>query len=392
VPVRRLPAFARRPHLPDTVLAVSVFVLDLAFFSEIGGNLDNTPRGSQAPIAVIAFAAAGAAPLPWRRAPIVVFGLVWAHAMLGILVRGYQPFLGLLVSLYSVGVYLSARHAWTAAAALVPYSLVSWDQVRTEVEPGDQAIAMGSLVFFYVLLTAGAWALGFWARHGRRRVADLEQSRLRAIADERSRIARELHDIVAHSVTVIVLQAAGAQQVIATDRQRATEALGNIQLQGKQAMSELRRMLQLLHASEDSSVDDRNAGDQPDVADLAQLIEAVRHTGLPVTLQIEGEPGRLDPSVALAAYRVVQEALTNVAKHADGASSVSVRVTWSDELRVEVVNDGVDRSTAVSPELSTGHGLIGLRERVTVTGGRFEAGPGGEGTFRVTAALPRTGD
>lgn len=330
----------RRPELPDTALAVMVWGLDLAFFSEIGGNLGNTPRGGPHPAAVIAFAAVGAAPLWWRRrAPLLVFGLAWTHSLLGLLVRGYQPFLGVLVALYSVGVYRSVRDVWTAPVALVPFALVSWDQVTTEVSPEDQAVTMGTLVVFYALLTTGAWALGLWARHGRLQVAALERRRVQAIADERSRIAHELHDIVAHSVTVMVLQAAGAQ---------------------------------------------------PALSDIATLIESLRRTGVPVTLTVAGDPGPLDPSVALAAYRVVQEALTNVAKHAIDPSSVVVTIDWSDQLVVRVVNNGVDPARSRGHGLSTGFGLVGLRERVVVTGGRFDAGLRKDGTFHVTAALPRT--
>jgi signal transduction histidine kinase len=207
-----------------------------------------------------------------------------------------------------------------------------------------------------------------------------------AVALERARIARELHDVVAHAVTVMLLHAAGARRMLASAPVQAAQALTRVDEQGRQAMHELRRMLLMLRTEPDG-LDAAPASRQPDVADIGRLVEGMRRAGVPVRLHLHGEPSGLPPGVGLVAYRVVQEALTNVSRHATPGTAATVRLVWARELRIEVAND-VDRPLPSAGGIPSGHGLLGLRERVWLAGGRIEAGPVPGGRFRLTATLP----
>jgi signal transduction histidine kinase len=213
------------------------------------------------------------------------------------------------------------------------------------------------------------------------------------VAAERARIARELHDIVAHSVTVMMLQSAIARRVLPTDPHHAARALDDIDVQGRQAMSELRRMLSALRV--DGSPDDEAAvrAEPHGLADIVDLVDGVNRAGVSVTLEQPAQAPRLDPSVHLAAYRIVQEALTNITRHVGSGAHGRVRcaLTGDGLLSVEISDDGEGRADPRMGDLSTGHGLLGLRERVAVVGGRMSSGPTADGGFRVTATLPVAG-
>jgi signal transduction histidine kinase len=377
-------------RLGDLLLAIAVCLLDVFFFSTAGSNLAELGEGDLAAAWLIGYAALGAAALIWRRrAPVAVYAAVWLHAVIGTtFVHGYQPVLGLLIALYTVGAHRDRRMSWMIAPAVVPFSVIAVNEAWNSDAEQSRVLTFTGLVAFYALFSAGVWALGYWTAVSRRRLA--ESQRLRevearlAVASERDRISRELHDIVAHSVTVMVLQAAGAQRVIGSDPQRAGEALSQIEAAGKQAMSELRRML-ALHAPDGQT---QTPPQQPGLDDLGDLVDGVRRTGVPVEMVVEGEPRHVDPSVGLAAYRAVQEALTNAAKHAGVGVATTVRLMWTDDLVVRVTNAVPLQIPATSRALSTGHGLLGLRERVAVVGGRLEAGHRDEGGYQVTVSLP----
>ncbi len=371
----------------DLLLAAAVGVLDILFFSTAGSNLAELGSGHLSAIWLIAYAALGAVALIWRRRrPVAVYWLVWLHAVVGTsFVHGYQPVLGVLVALYTVGAHQPRHQAWLIAPTVAPFAVIAANEAWL-AEPGRRVAVFTGLAAFYALFSAGIWALGYWTGLSRRRLAEAQrlrelEARL-AVAGERERISRELHDIVAHSVTVMVLQAAGAQRVVHTDPQRAADALGQVEACGRQAMSELRRMLALHGAANEAG-----AG-QPGLADLGELVEGVRRSGVPVEVMVEGEPQQVDPSVELAAYRTVQEALTNAAKHAGAGTATTVRLMWTDDLVVKVTNASPRQVPATSRTLSTGHGLLGLRERVAVVGGRLEAGHSDEGGYQVTVNLP----
>ena len=203
------------------------------------------------------------------------------------------------------------------------------------------------------------------------------------MAQERARIARELHDVVAHHVSVMVVQAAGARRVIEKDPALARDALEAVEQAGRTALDEMRRMLEVLRA------DEAGVGPQPGLADLDRLVAQVRETGLPVELTFEGMDRPLPAGMDLAAYRIVQEALTNAVKHAGKATArVTVRHE-SEALDIEVTDDGRGAAAPLlAGAVEGGHGLIGMRERVALYSGELETGPVFPGGYRVHARFP----
>lgn len=201
-----------------------------------------------------------------------------------------------------------------------------------------------------------------------------------AVADERTRIARELHDVVAHSVSVMVIQAQAGPRLL-TDAERVRDVFGSIETTGKEALVELRRLLGILRTGDDQLA----VGPQPGLDSLESLVEQVRQAGLRIELRVEGDPVRLPPGIDLSAYRIIQEALTNTLKHAGEAEAeVTVRYGTA-SLELEVVDNG---SAATERVNGSGHGLIGMRERVALYGGALEAGPRNGHGYAVRAHLP----
>jgi signal transduction histidine kinase len=249
--------------------------------------------------------------------------------------------------------------------------------------------------FFSTALAVTPWLVGRNVRARRLRLAaaerEQEQRTRLAVGDERTRIARELHDVVAHSVGVIVVQAQGARRVFDRDPERAREALGSIEQTARKALTEMRRSLGVLRDEESSTL----LEPQPGIEDLEALLQQAREGGLTVELAVEGEPRTLPRSVDLSAYRILQEALTNTIKHAgcapDGRGpEVRSRVTvhyGERELELEVSDNGPGPSVN-GAERSPGHGLVGMRERVASHGGELHVGSGPRGGFVVRASLP----
>ena len=207
-----------------------------------------------------------------------------------------------------------------------------------------------------------------------------------AVQEERARIARELHDVVAHNVGLIVLQAGGARSVLATDPERARTALLHVEETGRQTLAEMRHLVGILRIAETAE-----RQPLPRLDRLPALVEEARAAGLDVDLRIEGKAVELPAGLELAAYRLVQEALTNVRKHAPGGTAQVLLGYEPDRLRIEVLNDGEPVGTvrdAAAGAAGPGHGLIGMRERVQLYGGRLQVGPMTSGGFRVDAVLP----
>jgi signal transduction histidine kinase len=296
-------------------------------------------------------------------------------------------FLAMLIVLYSAGAH-APRRTSLAALAVMLVALSVHPLTHEESRTADDLI--GNLVIVW-----GVWALGRAVRHhrGRERELATAQAELRsrhdadqraALAAERARIARDLHDVVAHGVSVMVLQAGAARSVLDTDPERARDPLLAIESSGRQALEDLQRMLGVLRDPATDNGREPPAG----LADLPRLMERMQHAGLDVRLQVHGQPGRLPEHIEHCAYRVVQEALTNVIKHAAGATT-HVRVSvGTDGVRVDVEDTGgtVERPAARLPD--SGHGLIGLHERVGLYGGTLTAGPTSGGGWLLAAELP----
>jgi signal transduction histidine kinase len=246
---------------------------------------------------------------------------------------------------------------------------------------------VGAAVFY-----SGAWFAGRalatraeQTRILRARVAEAEQARAetaqRAAAEERARIASELHDVVAHSVSVMVVQSSGVRRLLKEDQHRERDALLSVEQIGRQALTEMRRMLGVMRTGEEAPA---SLTPQPGLQHLDHLIAQVVEAGLPVTLRVEGERPQLPPGVDLSAYRIVQEGLTNALKHAPG-SRAEVIIRFDDnKVNLEIADDG----TEVAVEDGLGHGLVGMRERVALYGGTLEAGPREGGGYVLRAELP----
>ncbi|MEP9381821.1 sensor histidine kinase [Nocardioides cheoyonin] len=360
----------------DVVLAVVVLVL-----SEVELFVDDLhPLGAAVPASAVAAASIAVR----RRWPLVTvvccFGGLVADTWAGVpLSDPVMPIFWVLAAEYS-----AARHLpWRGAIVGLLVGLAFFASTL----PKDSS----DLGFGTVLVTA-PWLVGLAMRT---RVAETEtladraeelerrrEEEVRAAgAAERARIARDLHDVIAHSVSVMVLQAAGAEQVIARDPARATDALQRIQDLGRGALTEIGALLGLLR----EHGEEIGMASHPGVGDLDALVDEARSAGLPVELRIEGVRRELPPGVSLSVYRVVQEALTNIRKHAGSAPAVVTLCFLPDEVRVLVVDSG---SGAAAPGPGGRQGIVGMRERVAVYGGRLDAGPEPSGGYAVRARIP----
>lgn len=377
--------------LQDAALAFTIAILDISYF----GNMFQPAVSWLDHLLVLLFTVPEAVALTFRRRrPSAVFAIVWAISVGAIVLSlesdlNYTPIFGLLLALYTVA-RQGDRPAAFAALALtgVPAALNIWYPItEMKVAPGDEMTVIISDIAFIAPFIALAWGTGRWARASaaatERDQRELEAAR-RTVRVERVQIARELHDIVANAVAVIVLQAETARTTAPTEPARLTDVLAGIEALGRTAMAELRRMLRLLRTAD---VPVTEAADRHGLSDLAPLLEDARRVGIRIELQVEGTPIHLDDSVDQTAYRLVQEAVTNIIKHAGTGSHASVRISWSDVLTLDVVDDGAGRRPEARRELSTGHGLLGLAERIALFGGELTASPYRSG-FRVTATLP----
>jgi signal transduction histidine kinase len=296
-----------------------------------------------------------------------------------------EVFIAMLIAFYSVGAHCDERRA-PIVGALALAAIAAVDLARPGFFNGSGSPRPGAWLAFAI-----AWLVGRDMRRRRQHVAGLESRAERlehereekaqlAVSEERARIARELHDIVAHGVSVIVAQARAGPH-LANDPERATSVFRAIESSGRDALVELRRLLGILR-SEDKQL---AIGPQPGLDSLQSLVEKVRASGLPVQLRVEGEPVHLPAGVDLSAYRIVQEALTNVVKHASASSAEVVIRYGSRALELDVLDDGRGAAASVN---GVGHGLIGMRERVALYGGTIETGPRNGGGYAVQARLP----
>jgi signal transduction histidine kinase len=385
---RRLPASA---WLFDSGLALVAAGLSTAVFVE-NPVIRGLPRGTLA----LAYALALLHTLPLaarRRFPGTVLATSVASG-LAVAASGLPPeilVLVILVAVYSVAAY---GDRWVSLAGLAAAELGS---AAVQLTPGR---FNAPTVVTNALVIGAAWLLGHFVGVRRaytarlEQTAELERARAelarRAVAEERLRLARELHDVVAHSISVIAVQSGVGAHVADTQPEEAAKALAAIEATSRAALTELRRLLGVLRQEGEPQ---GSLAPVPGLADLDTLLAEVAKAGLGVRLRVEGTPSPLPAGVDLSAYRIVQEALTNVVKHA-GPARAQVTIGYHDQdVTVEVTDDGQGVAAPTGDgQARVGHGLIGMRERVAVFGGDLEAGPRPGGGFRVAARLPLAAD
>jgi signal transduction histidine kinase len=377
--------FQRSPVLAD--LLVPLVLGALSVRPALGGGSGHWVAWS--------LAAAGCLiPLVWRRShAVVVFAVVTAAAVttaaadfksLGATAAG-----SLLIALYTVSVHEPRRVALIAGAVFEAWAVPAiafWAPSDAKL-PGILLITGtgAAAVFAGVnVRTRRAYLAALEDRADRLEREQDQQARL-AVASERTRIAREVHDIVTHSLSVMVALADGAGAAVAASPGQARDAMQQVASTGRQAIGEMRRMVGTLRIDEA----DTSRIPAPGLAQLDDLLAQVRAAGLPAKLTVEGQPHPLTPGVQLAVYRIVQESLTNVRKHAPAATVAAVRLRYADDgIEVEITDDGPPPG---SQPPGPGHGLAGMRERAAAYGGSVDAGPGLRGGWRVRARLAPDG-
>jgi signal transduction histidine kinase len=363
-----------RPSLVDALIAAAFVSATIA-----EALVSETTRG---PAVHALIAGPAMAALAWRRHfPLAVAAFV-VLANFAINPDGdFTTLLAIVLVAYSTGAETDPPRNWLGLA-MMAVPLLGVFTVEG-LEPSD----IGALVVFL----GGPWAVGVLVRQRSSRAAEaieraarLEREReaetAAAAAEERARIARELHDIVSHSISVIAIQTQAVRRRLGPEHMREVEDLSSIEATARQALAEMRRLFGVLRS--DGAAPD--LAPQPGLGELERLLEQIRAAGLPVMLEVEGDPVELPPGADLAAFRIVQEGLTNTLRHAD-AGAATVRLRYGDEeLEVVVEDDG----TGPNGTASRGHGLVGIRERVSLYGGSVETGAREGGGFRLAARLP----
>lgn len=380
----------------DTLIAVLLLLIDTAIF--VAGGVAPQLRPDSSPPAYLVFVVniAMVAPLVLRRKyPLLVaYAVLLVGGVHAALELGLASAIASGIAIYSVVVYVGRKSGALYFALMITATVVQlFLQYR-------QDWLVNTVVG--VLLMAFCWVLGEFVGARRAYQAEVEarlhlleterdQAGRIAVAAERSRIARELHDVVAHAVSVIVVQADGASYAIRSDPGLTEHALRTISETGRDALCELRRLLDVLRGESES---EQPRVPQPTAADLAELAERMRAAGLTVKLTVDADLTALPTGVSLAVYRIVQESLTNALKHAGTGAHAEARV-WreGDDLRVCVADDAAGRARQLTPApppepAEGGNGLIGMRERANVYGGTLDAGPAPGGGWRVAARFP----
>jgi signal transduction histidine kinase len=372
-----------RPSLVDSAVALLLFACAV-----IEVSLSDLPGPLVAKIVAVALTTL---PLAWRSAiPLTTVSVTMGGFALAVILglttgELLVPRLAPLVAVYSVGVHSPARDLVAAAAIGIAATGVAI-AADSGAEIAEIAYTAGGIAAALAVGRA-VRVMGFETETLEARAAELERDRderaRQAVAAERARIARELHDVIGHSISVMGVQAGAVRRVLAPELEREREALLAVERTGRDAVTEMRRLLGFLRSSDE---DASSPEPPPTLERLDDLVAEMRRAGLDVDLSVEGELDDLSAGRGLAAFRIVQEALTNVLRHARRASVRASVVRTPAELRIEVVDDG-NGSTPTSPDQG-GYGLVGMRERVSLYGGTLEAGPGRERGFAVVAILP----
>jgi signal transduction histidine kinase len=358
----------------DEVLAAA-----LTAFALLGVALTEATELQRVASAALAVAL-GAAAARRSRDPLPLLGLILAVSIAALAMpilaepTNSGVFVFFLLAVYSAAAHTSGRRTLLAGGMTVGLFVTGLDS--------SGGINADNVIFLALILGA-PWVAGRAVRQRRLNDRELVQEKTRAAAaimEERARIARELHDVVAHSISVMVIQARGGRHVLESDPADARDAFANIERTGQQALDEMRRLLGMLRRGDEALT----LAPQPSLKELGALVEQVRAAGLPVQVAVEGEPRDLPPGVELSAFRIVQEALTNALTHAGPARAQVVLRYRADDFELEISDDGPGMGAASG----SGYGLVGMRERVEVYGGELEAGRRPEGGYALRVRLP----
>ncbi|WP_327358360.1 sensor histidine kinase [Streptomyces sp. NBC_01304] len=408
-PTGPLPCPTRRGLVFDALLALAVGLDVLYWAAENGADLIHDSAGGIGPfgqlsrsgslvVAVLLTVFAYAPLVLRRRYPLGVLWLVTCAAALTPPEAQRLSFYAVVIAAYTAAAYSPYRPATLATLAVTVTAVGTDDHTRIMGVMARPPIVPTQYVPLLILipLIFAAHGLRTWklrTAEGQERMSALEREQSeklrRATEQERARIARELHDVVTHNVSMMTIQAGAARKVMNIDPAEAHEALLAVEAAGRSALAELRHTMGLLTMNAEDATDPAGTADlapQPGLDQLESLVAGVRHTGVPVTLTTTGTPRDLPSGIELTAYRVVQEALTNTVKHATGARADVTLAYRDDHVHVEITDSGGSPSAAAAT--GNGHGLLGLRERLTVYGGTLHTGRRLTGGYRVEARIP----
>jgi signal transduction histidine kinase len=374
-------AVTRRNWLLDGTLA-AVVVAAGQFEAWLGVNATHRqgPHWAEA----LLYALTGALLILRRVRPLLCLALITAVSLVGFALAGSPEGLGVmlpaLIAAYSVARWETRRPAWWGLI-LIAVLWAGW----SGLDPVDSTARSHLAALVWISPWLIAWLLGALVRS---QVQNLDQRRqaraqraAQAIAEERNRIARELHDVIGHSVSVMTVQASAVRRRLTPEQDVEREALQTVEAVGREALGEMRRMVGVLRGG----AADVDREPPPGLAQLDRLVDKFRAAGLPVELSVHGQPRQLAPGLDLTAYRLVQEGLTNALRHAVNPHRAEVCLAFADDqLQLAVRDDGL----ATRPDAEAGHGLLGMRERVAVYGGRLIARPRAERGFELLVTVP----
>ena len=374
----------QRPAAADALLALALAALaELEIWTSAQPNAPRFVVAATALVSLLALGWRRRAPLP---SALVALGALTLASAFWHLEGAWIAF-AILMPVYSVARHCELGGALTAAALALAVGALATAQEDNE----NLGQFLGNYLFIAVIVIGTPWAAGRAVRSRQLRTVALEdrtaaleresEERARAaVAEERLRIARELHDVVGHSLGVIVVQAGAERATLSGAQDSTRDTLITIEEAGREALGEMRRLLEMMRRDDEEVA----LAPQPSLAHIETLVEKVRAAGLPVELHVEGRLVALPPGVDLSAYRIVQEALTNALKHA-GPARVRVRLRYAeDALELEVADDGAGDAV----DADGGHGLLGMRERVALYGGSLSAGARPGGGYAVGVRLP----
>lgn len=384
--------FTKHPRRADVAVTVFILLLHLTGL-EITNATDDREIDALAVVLVVVPALLTifrrTRPIPALAGATVLGMLYWILDY-----AGAGAFIAIAALLYSTAVYASARRRSTQVLIIFTFVLLAV-LIAGYLAPSEEEVSLGVIVFNLVLFQL-TWLAGDAVRNRRAQMNRLHQqmekaeeerrrATERAVEDERNRIARELHDIVAHAMSVIVVQAEGARRLVGKDDDRVTAALAAIEQTGRSNLNDIRGIVGLLRT------DGTEYAPAPDLSKLDGLVEQCSEAGLHVSLDIRGNQRPLPPMIELSGYRIVQESLTNTMKHGGPAAAAVVSVDYlEDSLDISVTDNG--RGAAAETPPTPGHGLLGIRERVEAFGGKIQTGPRLGGGFAVEAKIPLSAD